>query len=77
MTLYGDRIVLEEGDWETEDTLSAREYVHYEVMAAEVEAPGYPYRSEKRAVTLTVYVDTETGLLVGDIPSFEKWMEGK
>ena len=73
--MYGDKVELSrewESDWsQSKVTYSNREYLHYEVLAARVEDPDYD-RPRKAAVTLKLYVDCETSIVVYDVAEYEK-----
>lgn len=60
-------------DSESRSTItSEREYEETEVQGVVRVEPGYGQGD--RAVTLYVLLDTTTGLLVGDVGAYERWL---
>lgn len=73
--MYGDKIIIHE-KWNQDEfsfvtTYSEREYIVYETMAAQMESD-YGSPRNGRAVTLTLFIDVLTGVVVYDIETYER-----
>lgn len=53
------------------DTLSAREYTHYEMPGVRVDNE-QDSRPDRTLATIHLYVDTVTGVMVGDVGLYEE-----
>jgi hypothetical protein len=73
--MYGEKVVLHReysaNYGEGVDTLSAREYAHYEMPGVRVDNE-QDFRPDRTPVTIHLYVDTVTGVMVSDVALYEE-----
>lgn len=72
--MWGDKVELDRNwhhDWtESVVTYSNREYIRYEIPGLRIDGPAHS--PERKPVTVHLYLDCETGVMVGNVALYEE-----